>query len=61
MRRLEVWEKYDKKYKKVQEWTKILSRLSPLRVKKVKWHLWTVKFMARSGIKGYHVLLKGAD
>ena len=33
MRRPEPWKKYDNKYKKVQEWMKRLSILSPLRAK----------------------------
>ena len=49
----ELWEKSIKKYKKVQEWTKSLSGLSPLWAK-------NRKFMARSVIKGYQVLLTGA-
>ena len=32
IKRPELWEKADKKNKKVQEWMKILSILSPLRV-----------------------------
>ena len=31
----------------------------PLTVEKEKWRMWPGKFMARSGINGYHILLTG--
>ena len=43
MRRPELWEKSDKKYKKVQEWTKIISGLSPLRMKN------------KNGVRGWEI------
>ena len=59
MRRSELWEKYDNKHKKVQEWTKRLSILPPLQARNKKWHMWQGKFMAAAGIKGYYFLLTG--
>ena len=35
-------------------------RIIPFTGEKEKWCMWSVKFLARSGIKGYHVLLTGA-
>ena len=35
-------------------------RIIPYTREKEKWCTWLVKFMARSGIKGYHVILIGA-
>ena len=35
-------------------------RIIPFTGEKEKWRMWQVKFMARAGIKGYHVLLTGA-
>ena len=36
-------------------------RIITFRVKNKKWRMWFRKFMAGSGIKGYHVLLTGAN
>ena len=32
----------------------------PFKGEKEKWHMWSVNFVARVGIKRYHVLLTGA-
>ena len=32
----------------------------PLYGRKRKWCMWSVKFMAIAGIKGYHILLRGS-
>ena len=32
-------------------------RITPFMGEEEKWHIWLVTFMARAGIKGYHVLL----
>ena len=55
-----VDQKSDNKYKKVQYWTKRQSELSPFKREDRKLLKWLGKFMARAGIKGYHVLLTGA-
>ena len=34
-------------------------RIIPFSGKKGKWNMWLAKFMARSGIRGYDILLKG--
>ena len=36
-------------------------QIIPFTGEKEKWRMWLGKFMARVGIKGYHVLLTGAN
>ena len=57
-RRPELWEKYDKKKQESTRWTKRTYVLSFMG-EKVKWSMWSVKLMTRSGIKGSRFLLTG--
>ena len=36
-------------------------RIIPFKGEQEIWHMWSGKFMAGAGIKGYHVLLAGAN